>query len=256
MAYKTLELSLAADVADSGTVTGIAYPSGTNQAYFTGENASATGVAIVNGNDVYTEASADSTITYGASTITLTNGSGVTWPAGSTVLLQLDYLAGLDTEELDDVMASADEINRMADVSTRIVTIVASGALTNATHGDKVTLLGEVGGNALCAMTLPAATGTGTRFDLWVSVLNTSSYTITCDGSDEFRGSIKTHDNDSTAAVGYAAISGDNILTLNGGTTGGAVGDHIILVDALTGFWFVDGKTVVPIGSNIADPFS
>jgi hypothetical protein len=157
---------------------------------------------------------------------------------------------------LDGVLATAAEINRVADVSTRVVTLVASGALDVATHGDKILNLGEVGGNALCAMTLPAATGSGTRFDLWVSVLNTSTYTITCDGTDEFRGSIKTHDNDSTAATAYAAISGDNILTLNGGTTGGAVGDHITLVDALTGFWFVDGNLVVPIGSNIADPFS
>ncbi len=91
MGFKTVELVLAAAVADDGTVTGIAYPSGTNQAFFTSGNASATGVAVLNGNDVYAEAATKVGITYGASTITLTNKSGVTWPAGSDVILQLGY---------------------------------------------------------------------------------------------------------------------------------------------------------------------
>ena len=91
MGFKTVELVLAAAVADNGTVTGIAYPSGTNQAFFTSGNASATGVAVLNGNDVYAEAATKVGITYGASTITLTNKSGVTWPAGSDVILQLGY---------------------------------------------------------------------------------------------------------------------------------------------------------------------
>ena len=91
MGFKTVELVLAAAVADDGTVTGIAYPSGTNQAFFTSGNASATGVAVLNGNDVYAEAATKVGITYGASTITLTNKSDVTWPAGSDVILQLGY---------------------------------------------------------------------------------------------------------------------------------------------------------------------
>ncbi len=156
----------------------------------------------------------------------------------------------------DGVLATAAEVNRVADVSTRIVTLTASGTLDIATHGDKVLLLGEVGGDALCAIALPAATGTGTRFRFCVSVLNTSTYTITTNSTDIFRGSLITHDDDSTAAVGYAAIAGDNILTLNGGTTGGAIGDYFEIVDILTGIWSIWGITVVPIGSNIADPFS
>lgn len=95
MGFKTVELVLAAAVANSGTVTGIAYPSGTNQAFFTSGNASASGVAVVNGNDVYPEAAAKVSISYGAATITLTNSSGVSWPAGSDLLLQLGYATPL-----------------------------------------------------------------------------------------------------------------------------------------------------------------
>lgn len=94
MGFKTVELVLAANVASGGTVTGIAYPAGTNQAFFSSGNASATGVAIVNANDVYTEAGSKISIAYGGSTITLTNSSGVSWPAGSELLLQLGYAAG------------------------------------------------------------------------------------------------------------------------------------------------------------------
>jgi hypothetical protein len=174
-------------------------------------------------------------------------------PALALLLKEMIHDGNLTPFKLDATYA---ELNRVADVSTRIVTLTGATTLDVATHGDKVLLLGEVGGDAVLAVTLPAATGTGTRFRFYVSVLNTSTYTITCAGSDIFAGSIKTHDNDSTAAVGYAAIAGDNILTLNGGTTGGAVGDWFEIVDILTGFWSIVGITVVPIGSNIADPFS
>lgn len=94
MGYKTIEFVLGAGVADSGTVTGLAYPAGTNQAFFTGGNASAAGVAVINDNDVYRETASKIGVTYGASTITLTNLSGVTWPAGSEVILQLAYAGG------------------------------------------------------------------------------------------------------------------------------------------------------------------
>lgn len=88
MSFEVTSVVLATAVADAGTVT-VAYPSGTAQADFTGANASATGVAIIDDNDVWTEAAADISLTYGAGDITLTNNSGVTWAAGSTVRVQL-----------------------------------------------------------------------------------------------------------------------------------------------------------------------
>jgi hypothetical protein len=92
MAFRTITLALAADVANSGTITNIAYPAGTNQAFFTGGNASSGSVAVVNENDVYRQTASQIGVTYGASTITVTNSSGVTWPAGATLRVQLDYL--------------------------------------------------------------------------------------------------------------------------------------------------------------------
>lgn len=160
---------------------------------------------------------------------------------------------------LDGILATAAEINRATDVSTRIVTLVASGAISLTTHEGKTLLLGEVGGNALCAMTLPAATGSGAKYRFIVSVVNTSSYTVTADGADEFRGEVVAHDadiTDGTLLHCFAAGTGANIVTLNGSTTGGQIGDCIEIEDILAGFWHVRGVVGVPAGSNPATCFS
>lgn len=97
MSFVTTSVVLGSAVTDTGTVT-VAYPSGTDQAFFTGANAAAnTGVAIINENDVYPEAASGVRInlTYGGSNITLTNNTGQTWPAGAVVRVQLGR-AGID----------------------------------------------------------------------------------------------------------------------------------------------------------------
>lgn len=93
MSFKTTTIVLASAVADAGTVT-VAYPSGTAQADYTGANAAADGVAVLNNNEVYTEAASQISLSYGASNITLTNDSGGTWAAGTEVLVQLGQSGG------------------------------------------------------------------------------------------------------------------------------------------------------------------
>jgi hypothetical protein len=257
MGHKVLEFTLAAAVVDDGTVTGIAYPTGTTQAYFTGGAASATGVAIINSNDVYNQADPGVGITYGASTITLTNLSGVTWAAESTVTLQLGYNSGLDA---DDVLATAAEINRIADVSTRLVTITATGAITEAEHEGRVNLLAEVGGDAAVTLTMPAALGTGAKYDFYVGVVNTSGYVIQKASSDVFSGKAQIWDADaSTGALVFdaAGSSSSDVITLNGTTTGGGrIGDRVRLIDLKAGVWGVEILGHCAAGSNPATPFS
>lgn len=93
MTFKIVETVLASAVADAGTVT-LGYPAGTTQFSFTGGNASDDGKAIINGNEIYTEAAADIALAYGASNITLTNNSGQTWPAGASVTVELGQANG------------------------------------------------------------------------------------------------------------------------------------------------------------------
>lgn len=157
----------------------------------------------------------------------------------------------------DGVLATAAEVNRVADVSTRLVTIVADTTIDEATHEGKTLLLGEVGGDAAVAVTLPAATGSGAKYPFIVSVLNTSGYTIkVANGTDVMKGSVNILDNDAAAQTAYAASGTDDTITLNGTTKGGQVGDIVVFEDILAGVWHVRGQLVVPAGSNPADVFS
>ena len=141
--------------------------------------------------------------------------------------------------------------------TTGLVTLVETGAVTAATHAGRTLLLGEVDGNAECAITLPAATGTGDLYRFVVSVVNTSSYIIkVADATDTIDGSVTILDVDGTNQAGYAATGADDTITLNGATTGGVVGDWVEFADIATNQWAVRGHLVVPAGSDIADPFS
>ncbi|MCW4115667.1 hypothetical protein NPA31_011900 [Aurantimonas sp. MSK8Z-1] len=74
---------LAAAVANGGTLT-LPYPAGTSQAILNGTSG---GQVAVDGGRYAQAASGAGTvaIAYGASNITVTNNSGVTWPSGATL---------------------------------------------------------------------------------------------------------------------------------------------------------------------------
>ena len=161
----------------------------------------------------------------------------------------------------DGNTALAAEITRVCDSSERIVTIVETGAITEALHSDRVCMLGEVGGNALVTLTLPEATGSGMRFKFIVSVVNTSSYVIvTADTTNaDLMGNVINQDADlvgTIAALIYLAGATDDTITLDGTTTGGQLGDWIELVDVGTDLWAVNGVVTTPAGSNTASCFS
>lgn len=81
---------LAGPVANGGAVV-FGYPGGRAQADFTGAYASATGMVAINDNDLYGEAGGYVAFAYGASTITVTNQTGLTWPTGARVTAQAAY---------------------------------------------------------------------------------------------------------------------------------------------------------------------
>lgn len=74
---------LTAAVADDATTT-VSYPAGTDQAGLTGSTG---GSVAINGNDVWPQADDGGVeFTFGGSTITIKNESGVSWPAGATLV--------------------------------------------------------------------------------------------------------------------------------------------------------------------------
>ena len=157
---------------------------------------------------------------------------------------------------VDGVLATAAEINRVADVSTRLVAAGASLTLTEAAHDGKIIALDTAAGSTI---TLPAASGSGMRFTFLVTVKPTSNqHRIDVVGNDEFVGSLDILDMDAAAQASFAALdAADNDrLDLNGTTKGGLVGDWIELIDLVADNWHVRGQLVCPAGSNVASPFT
>jgi len=138
-----------------------------------------------------------------------------------------------------------------------IHTFVATDAVTIAEHAGRTLLLGEVGGNAALTLTLPAATGTGAVYKFIVSVTNTSNYKIqVADATDTIDGIMLYLDEDGTAITGFPTVGASDTITLNGGTSGGIIGDYLELIDIATNQYHVRGVMRVAAGANPATPFT
>ena len=136
-------------------------------------------------------------------------------------------------------------------------TFVATDSVTEAEHAGRILLLGEVGGNAAVTLTLPDATGSGNVYEFFVTVQNTSNYVIKVpDGDNTISGQVMYLDEDGTAVVSFPTVAASDTITINGGTTGGLVGDTIKLVDIAADKFAVLGQMRVAAGADPATPFS
>lgn len=138
--------------------------------------------------------------------------------------------------------ATATELNRIADISARKVAAGSSLALTLAAHADKVIELDTATGSTV---TLPAATGSGARYTVVVTVLATSnSHKIqVANATDVLRGTVQSIDSDTSDAVAsWGTTSTSDTITLNRSTTGSVyIGETFEFVDVKTGFYSVSG---------------
>lgn len=173
----------------------------------------------------------DSGITINDSDLmTLATGTGVTAAAGSTVTLS-------------------------GTVTRTPVFLTGTISLTQPLHANRTMV---ITGTALATLTLPEATGTGDTYTLIFAQVNTNNTVIVAADTTNTSivGSANLLDADGTAQVAYVAASGDDTITLNGTTTGGQLGDQIVLTDIATDLWSVNGQLICAAGSNVADPFS
>lgn len=78
---------------------------------------------------------------------------------------------------------------------------------------------------------------------------------IKTNGTDKFAGSVLMVDTDSSGAVsGYAPGATNDVINLNGTTTGGITGSYVEITAVEAGFYFVTG---VLLGSGtVATPFA
>jgi len=152
----------------------------------------------------------------------------------------IDMLAGTLKIASTAVTATAAEINKVADVSTRIVTAAAETlAVTAALHAGRVVLLSRAAG---VTATLPEATGGGDVYTFKVGVVPTSNqHTIAALSTDTMSGFALCVDADDNSIKGWLVDGTDDKLELNGTTTGGlTIGDTIVCTDAQDALWHIE----------------
>ena len=144
-------------------------------------------------------------------------------------------------EAFSGLLATVDELNAAADNSTRVVNVTAATlSLTVASHASKIVTINAAAG---CAITLPAATGTGAIFEIFIGTTVTSNTTtITRAGSDTMFGMIYQLA-DSGATLSAYECPGSTIITLDGSTKGGIKGDVFIIKDVASAVWSIIGHT-------------
>jgi hypothetical protein len=110
--------------------------------------------------------------------------------------------------------------------------------VTQATHGGRATTLNRAAG---IAVTLPAASGSGTVYEFVIGTTITSNTTTikVANSSDTMTGSAYVISDNSAAVLGYKTGASDDTVTLNGGTLGGLKGDTVRLVDVAANLYAV-----------------
>ena len=130
-------------------------------------------------------------------------------------------------------------------------------ASTTLTHdgfaGQKIALNAAAG----LTVTLPEATGSGVRYDVYVIASVTSNaYVINCPASSEFYGHATLGQDSANTVVQFDAADNDDQISMNGSTTGGLKGARITLTDTHTGHWHAEiegtatGTEATPFGTQ------
>ena len=127
--------------------------------------------------------------------------------------------------------------NQIAGVGMPIVNTTATLlTVTQAAHAGSMIVISST---SPIAITLPAATATGMKLTFAVNVSATAtSHTITHAGTDVFQGQAIFQTTSNTCLI-WTCTATDNVVTMNGSTLGGLVGDIVELVDIKAGVWQV-----------------
>jgi hypothetical protein len=104
-------------------------------------------------------------------------------------------------------------------------------------------------------VTLPAATGSGTQFDIVIGTAITSNTTIIrVANASDIMGGVAAMGSSGGTSLSTGTTTTSDTITFNGTTSGGLVGSRVTLVDVATNIWQVE---VHGVASGIAvTPFS
>ncbi len=175
--------------------------------------------------------------------------SGTEW----NVLVNFQGLTNAQLNLLAAITASAAEINRVAQASTRVVTTTAATlAITAALHGERIVNLNSTHTQTI---TLPQATGSGDVYTFVVGTTGTDGSKIiaVANSTDILQGIAQVANTQNTTDSFLTSVTSDTV-TLNNTTTGGVIGTEVVIKDIATGVFLVrvnSGTT-----GNPATPFS
>ena len=124
---------------------------------------------------------------------------------------------------------------------------------TKDVHAGRTTVISAVAG---CAVTLPAATGTGSvyRFVIGSTITSNSTTIKVANATDVMTGRAFVVSDNTAAVLGFATAAASDTITLNGTTLGGLAGDHIEIIDAIAGTFAV--RVFTAATGTEATPFS
>lgn len=130
--------------------------------------------------------------------------------------------------------------------------LTASATLT---RSDSETVL-TVNAAAGLTLTLPPAAGLGDTYTIVIGTTVTSNNVIVrvANASDTMRGVAVVAQDAGDTVVAFEAGATADTITMNGTTTGGLLGDRIILTDIATNLWSVN--VISAATGTEATPFS
>lgn len=104
------------------------------------------------------------------------------------------------------------------------------------------------------AVTLPAATGSGDTYSMFVKTTFTGSSTVKVVGNDVMTGFAELLQDAADTVVAFETAADSDTITMNGTTTGGLLGTQIVLTDIAADLWAV---SMVGAATGVeATPFS
>lgn len=132
-----------------------------------------------------------------------------------------------------------------------IAVSAATVTLDRTIHRDAATVLGRAAG---VTVTLPASSGSGDEYEIFVGTTVTSNNHIVqvANSTDVIQGVIGLTTDIAGSSMPTSATS--DTITMNGTTTGGVIGSWMRLKDVKSGFWRLDGGLVCT--GTEATPFS
>lgn len=153
------------------------------------------------------------------------------------------------------VNATADEMNRSLDASTRIVSTSATSlALSVTAHGERV-LLVNTNSTVANTFTLPVATGSGVKFTVINNIAQTQgSVVVAANGTDVVKGVAVVVSSTEEAAAAFLTSATSDKVTLNAGTSGGLGYDTVECWDSAANVWNV--RVSATGNGTLATPFS